>query len=308
MDLTPSNLDVLWRTYDFSWQKGLSADLPLFYPRIATERPSGSTTQVYPFMGLVPQLKQWTSERNLINVASYSYEIENKDYELAIAIDRNKIEDDTWAVYGAVIEEMGRSARKWPDIQIATLLQAGKTGVCFDGQYFFDSDHPKDPNAVSVGTQSNIYTSCALSPANYASTRSAMMSLVGENGLPQGIRPDLLVVPPRLEYVARQILNADFIFAQGSGLPTSGGTNVLKGSADLLVVPEIGNEPTTWYLLDTTRVIRPFIWQLRKAPQFVQAISPSDRNVLLNKRFEYFVDARGSAGYGLWQLAARCEA
>lgn len=76
-----------------------------------------------------------------------------------------------------------------------------------------------------------------LNATNYASARSAMMSLTNAAGAPLGVRPTLLVVPPSLEAKAREILNAQFII----GDPSAGGSksNIWQGTADLLVVPEL---------------------------------------------------------------------
>ncbi len=74
-----------------------------------------------------------------------------------------------------------------------------------------------------------------LTTANYAAARMAMMSLKNEEGVPLGIRPNLLVVPPSLESQAKEILQAEVVL----GDATAGGskTNVWRGTAELLVVP-----------------------------------------------------------------------
>jgi phage major head subunit gpT-like protein len=76
-----------------------------------------------------------------------------------------------------------------------------------------------------------------LNATNYATARTAMMSLGNAEGRPLGIKPSLLLVPPSLEAEAREILQAQFII----GDPAAGGskTNVWQGTADLLVVPEL---------------------------------------------------------------------
>jgi phage major head subunit gpT-like protein len=65
-----------------------------------------------------------------------------------------------------------------------------------------------------------------------------MMSVKNADGRPLGIRPSLLVVPPSLEESAREILQAQFIV----GDAVNGGykTNIWQGTAELLVVPELG--------------------------------------------------------------------
>ena len=58
-----------------------------------------------------------------------------------------------------------------------------------------------------------------------------------------------------------------------------------------------------WYLLDTSRTIKPLIFQERLPYELQEMTDSSDQNVFKNDEFLYGVRARGNAGYGLWQLA-----
>lgn len=75
----------------------------------------------------------------------------------------------------------------------------------------------------------------ALTPTNYATAVAAMKSFTNDEGVPLGIKPSLLVVPPSLEAAGRELLQAEMIL----GDDTAGGskTNVWRGTAELLVVP-----------------------------------------------------------------------
>lgn len=59
----------------------------------------------------------------------------------------------------------------------------------------------------------------------------------------------------------------------------------------------------TWYVLDTTRALKPLIFQDRKAPNFVAKDSETDDNVFDQAVYKYGTDRRGNAGFGFWQLA-----
>ena len=305
MDITPASLQILFNAFDMSYQSGLSSPQEVWTEKLAMTRPSSTSQNTYPFMGLAPQLREWVGERQVQSVTAYKYVIANKHYESTVEVDKNDIEDDQYGLYAPIIVEMGVSARKWPDTVTIPLLQAGQTTLCYDNQNFFDTQHPIDMLTPSKGVQSNLFTSQALTPEHYQEVRVAMMSLIGENSLPLGVRPNLLIVPPQLEATARQILHADYIVAQTGTAPMIGGTNVFKGTADLLVVDMLANQPTEWYLADTTRTVKPLVWQLRQAPRFVQLIDPQSPNVFNLKKFLYGTDARGAAGFGLWQFMAK---
>jgi len=64
-----------------------------------------------------------------------------------------------------------------------------------------------------------------------------------------------------------------------------------------------GGTGTPWFLLDTTRVVKPIIYQVRKPYNFVGLQNEDDPNVFFRKEFVYGVDARSNVGFGLWQLA-----
>ena len=72
-----------------------------------------------------------------------------------------------------------------------------------------------------------------LNEASLIAAYTAISSRTGDGGRPLGIRPNLLVVPPQLEFTARQLVGADIV---GDG---AGGTksNPLKGVVEVLVSP-----------------------------------------------------------------------
>ena len=59
----------------------------------------------------------------------------------------------------------------------------------------------------------------------------------------------------------------------------------------------------TWYVLDTTRALKPLIHQERKKPSFVAKDKPTDDNVFDRAEYKYGTDSRGNGGFGFWQMA-----
>ena len=64
---------------------------------------------------------------------------------------------------------------------------------------------------------------------------------------------------------------------------------------------------TPWYLLDTTRAIKPFIWQERVMPEIDTVTDSSSSFIFLKDQYLFGVRARSNAGYGFWQLVAMCD-
>ena len=133
-----------------------------------------------------------------------------------------------------------------------------------------------------------------LSLEAYIAARAAMMSLTNSQGEPLNLVPDTLVVAPALEATARDILVADYI---------NGTKNTMQGTAKPLVVPRLAGNDKAWFLLCTSRPIKPLIYQQRKAAKFVSLTKEDDENVFMKKKFIYGADSRGNAGFGFWQMA-----
>lgn len=281
-------LQQIFVSFKTIFNKAVSEAKPL-YEKVATIVPSSTKTESYKWLGKIPRMREWIGERQIQNLGAYDYEIKNKPFEVTISLDREDIEDDSIGIYNPIVQSMGQSSVMHPDQIVFPLLPNGFTSKCYDGKAFFAADHKEGKS----GTQSN-KGSKKLSLESYGAARAAMMSLKDEQGNPMNILPNLLVVPPQLEGAARKILFAETIDAT---------TNTYKDSAELLVVSELSANPEMWFLLDTSKPIKPLIFQERKKPEFVAKDNIKDDNVFFNKEFIYGVDSRDNAGYGLWQLA-----
>jgi phage major head subunit gpT-like protein len=65
---------------------------------------------------------------------------------------------------------------------------------------------------------------------------------------------------------------------------------------------QAGSGPA-WYLLDTTKALKPFIFQERQKPRFSAMDNPDDHTVFMRNVFTYGADSRNTAGFGFWQTA-----
>jgi phage major head subunit gpT-like protein len=81
------------------------------------------------------------------------------------------------------------------------------------------------------------------------------------------------------------------------GLKNQASTDSLNPNCD-----NTGSGPF-WYILDCSRPIRPFIFQMRREYVTTRMNSVTDEQVFTNRVYRYGVDARCATGMGLWQLA-----
>lgn len=184
--------------------------------KLATLVNSTTRTEEYSWLGKFPKLQKWLGDRVVKQLEAQKYSITNEKYEATIEVDRDDIEDDNIGIYAPLFEEMGIAAAEWPTDLVFAVLKSGFDTECYDGEFFFDTDHPEGDGTVS-----------------------------NDGG--------------------------------GAGDP--------------------------WFLLDTSRALKPLVFQRRIAPQLDSMDDPSDPNVFLRDVFLYGVRARGAAGFGLWQMA-----
>ena len=298
MQVTPSALRAISKGFEGRFRGAYDAATPILAGRVATDVPSSTRSNVYGWMTKLPRMREWVGERVLQNLSARSYEITNRSFELTISVDRDDIEDDVLGVYAPWLDEMGAQARMWGDDLLVELLEAGITNPCWDGQLFFDTDHPVSPDDSGAGTYTNRFVG-ALTEDNLWAVRQRMMGVKGEDGRSLRIMPNLLIVPPALEKTARQIIDAT--------IDAAGATNISAGLVQYSVNPDLSSD-TRWYLMDVARPIRPFVLQTRRAPEFVSRDMPDDERVFNAKQFVYGVDNRGNAGYALPFLAATAAA
>lgn len=156
--VTSSLLTALMTGFRADFQQAQAAT-PTHWRDVATEVPSTSKSNTYGWLGQFPKLREWVGARVAKDMAASGYAVTNKTYESTVAVKRDDIEDDNVGVYRPLFAEMGRAAAAHPDELVFALLAAGFTTVCYDGQYFFDTDHPVYPNVDGTGT--------AVSTSNY---------------------------------------------------------------------------------------------------------------------------------------------
>ncbi len=141
MIITRENLNNLRTSFRLDYQRGYDEASPE-YGTIATTVPSSSKTNTYGWLGKFPSLQEWVGDRQLQSIQEHSYSVTNKPFESTVPVDRFDIEDDNLGIYNPLMMEMGRAAAIHPDELVFPLLAAGMSTVCYDGQNFFDVEHP----------------------------------------------------------------------------------------------------------------------------------------------------------------------
>lgn len=292
---------------------GLKAEFAMAYrsemetsiaERIATVVNTTMPVQRYAWLGAVPPMREFVDERQAQGLSSHAVTIEDKVFESTISVDRRAIEDDQLDLIRLRIRDLAFRVSAHRQQIVVQALAAGFSGVGYDGQPLFSTSHP-----AGSGTYGN-RTTQALSAAALAEGMSAMMTVPDDQGTPLGIVPDTLVVGPKLQWAATELVESPVVVYKGSASDTAAPTpyrNALQGRLRLVVSPFLnGASDDYWFLLDTKRPIRAILLQQRSdVPVEFSALEASSgsESAFLRDRFYYGVRGRYNVGYGLWQTA-----
>ena len=262
---------------------------------VAMVVPSTARSNDYKWLSGFPRMQKWIGDKAVKALSASGYSITNDDWEATVEVDRNDIEDDNLGIYAPQAQMAGFSAKQLPDEIVFDLVNKAFSTQCYDGQYFFDTDHPVNGQSVSnKGSKKLSAASLAAAKASYGAGRTAMKKFKDDEGRPLNITPNLLLVPPALEDEANTLMTVDRL--------EDGKANPYKNTAKVVVAPWLTSDDA-WFLLDTTKPVKPFIYQERKKPVFVEQTDPQADNVFNRKKYKFGAEARAAGGYGFWQLA-----
>lgn len=112
---------------------------------------SDQASETYNFLGQTPAMREWIGGRQAKSFGGQGLTIINRHYEatLEIAV-RDARRDKTPQILARTQEFADRGVSHWGSL-VSALILAGDSTVCYDGQFFFDTDHSEGDS----GSQSN---------------------------------------------------------------------------------------------------------------------------------------------------------
>ena len=266
-----------------------------YWADVAT--PITSTTKIedYGWLGRFPKMRRWIGDKEIASLEAHGYKLVNDKFAASIEVDRDDIEDDRLGIYRPQAEDAGWSAAMWPDELVGEAINGMFDMHCFDGVPFISDAHPVgDVNMSNKGTAPLSAATRAGADASLGAARIAMRKLRDKEMRPLGVRGRLLIVPPALEDTANLLATAEKLDDDKA--------NPYRNTVRVRVVDYMDSD-TAWALLDTSRPVKPFIFQQRKAPMMVMQTDPQSEGVYSRGVFGYGAESRGASGFSLWQLA-----
>lgn len=170
--ITQALLENLRTGFKTNFQKGLGKVEPT-YERFSTKVNSTTKIETYSWLGDFPRFRKWVGAKIVKRMGEKVYQLINDAFEVTRGIKKHDIQDDNLGLWGPAIEGWGSEARKLPDRLAYDALANGHQRECYDGQNFFDDEHP-----VGDGTASNISPAGASQPWYVLVTTSSLKPIL----------------------------------------------------------------------------------------------------------------------------------
>lgn len=273
---------------------------------------SDQDSETYNWLGQTAAMREWIGGRDAKAFAENGITIENKHYEATIEVLVRQMRRDKTGQGVIRIQELaGRTVSHWASL-LTTLISNGTSSVCYDGEFFFDTDHKEGKNTTN---QSNdIQTDISELPAAVHGAAAAtpspeeaqqvihksiaqIMSFKDNENEPmnEDASSFLVMVPTSLN----DVFTAARVMPHGTGVTEQ----QIQNSANVSVVQNARLTDTdAIYVFRTDGDVKPFIRQEETAVN-MKAKAEGSEYEFDNDAWQFGVDAWRNVGYGYWQHA-----
>lgn len=277
---------------------------------LAMTIPSTKSSETYNWLDGMPQVQEFLATRQATGLRESSFTLENKTWEATLEVDRSVLEDEQYGQVAVQAQLLGQQAAAHKEQLLMGLITAGETGKAYDGVAFFGA-HKQADGSTAAGTNvgNDAFSATALQNA-----KEAMARFTDSKGNLLRVIPDTIVIPPELEGEVLEVIGSDVVVVRvGDGTASSGATaatsytNIQRGRWKVVVSPFL-TSTTAWSIYDTSKPVKPFIYQERVPAKLEELSSTSTADnvpdaLFMRNKLYYGLYARYAMGYGLWQLA-----
>lgn len=282
-------------------------------PLVANEFRSDQPSEDYAFLGAVPTMREWKGERKVKELRDDKFTIVNSHFESTIEFKKKDMRRDKTGQIDLRIAEHVQRAQSHMASLLSTLILNGKTNTCYDGQFFFDTDHPN--NGTAGGTQSNKInadissypvsntgTTTLPSPeeANYAINEAInqIASFVDDQGEPMNEDAQNFVVMCPLSLASS--LRTGVTNPRGTGLAefdSYQGNNI-----QVIANQRLSSWTSEFIVMRSDAAIKSLIIQ-RETDINIAALAEGSDFEFHNDAWQFGLDYWCNVGYGYWQDA-----
>lgn len=291
----------------------LEADLTQTWtPAISNYFTSDQESETYKWLGQVPQLREWIGGRHAKGLRTDGITVANKPFEATLEVGVDEIRrDKTEQVMVRVRELAQRTNSHWAKL-LSALIENGATTACYDGQYFFDTDHSEGESGTQSNSISSDITTTTAPTAGEMETGilKGIQQILGfkdNEGEPmnESAREFLVMVPlPYMSSAASAI--GSTVIVDTAGVGGRSNTIITLGAVGGFAIKLAVNPRLTWTtkfaVFRSDSPIRSLIRQ-EEEKVTMAAIAEGSELEFNDNLHRYGVKALRNVGYGLWQRA-----
>jgi phage major head subunit gpT-like protein len=284
---------------------------------IAMTFESDQDSETYKWLGQAPAMAERKGDRIWHGLRENGITIANIEWENGFEIPIDWVRRDKTGQIMQRVDELAVRAVTHRQSLLSTKITQAESATCYDGQYFFDTDHSEGDS----GTQSNdIGVDISAQPASVHGSTTAPSPEEVRAMVLKGVEQILSFKDDQgepMNELARQftvMVPTSYFSAAASALrnPVLGGgdTNVMV-NLDGFSFALATNPRLAW--TDKLAVFRadgsakPFIWQQETDIQ-LDVIAEGSEEEVKNKRWLFGTSYWANAGYGYWQHACLVQA
>lgn len=272
---------------------------------LAMKVTSDQAVEAYGWLGAAPALREFIGGRTPAELRENSFTIANNDYEGSITIKSKDMRRDKLGMITVRVNQLADRANDHPAKLMSTLIESGEATTCYDGQYFFDTDHEEgDSGAQSNDISYDVATPTAPTEGEMAEAIIAgiqqMYTFKDDRGEPINQSANEFTVMVPVTFMGAALKAVNILLGEGG---KTAALAALKGKFTINIVI---NPRLTWTtkfaLFRTDEAAKAFILQEEQIPDVV-ALGEGSEYEQLNKEQLFGIDWTGNVGYGYWQFA-----
>jgi len=273
--------------------------------------PSDQASEEYKWLGQSPSPREWVGGRQAKGLSENGVIIKNKKFESTLEISCDDIRrDKTTQIMTRVREMADRDNAHWAKLMCAAII-AGESTVCYDGQYFFDTDHAEgDSGAQSNDLTSDVTTTAAPTAGEFSGailkSIEGILGFVDNTGEPMNEEAleFLVMVPVGFLSAAAAAIGSEIIIdgstSRTNTIITAGALGGFK--VGLRATPRL-NWTTKFATFRADGNVKPIIRQ-EEVPLQLSAVAEGSELEFNEDKWRFGTKAIRNVGYGYWQHAA----
>lgn len=280
---------------------------------------STQPSEEYPWLGFAPVMREWIGGREAKGYRENGLTIKNRLFEATLEIDIDELRrDKTGQIMVRVRDMATRTNTHWASL-LSTLILNGGAAVCYDGQFFFDTDHAEgdsgsQSNDISVDI-SGLPTTVHGADAQHPSVEELQLTVTeaigkfiafkDDQGEPtnENARSFLVMLPTNLWSVGSRALYVPSD-TPGPSQTTLAATRGQGFTVDYTTSPRLNSWTDKFAIFRTDSPIKPLIRQEETGVE-MKAIAEGSELEFKNRKHWYGVETWRNAAYGMWQMAMR---